>query len=398
MLEEDCNQIIDDYTRIREVNGVVQRSCLDHVTVNCINKIINCTIIGVGQSDHLGILVTKMSREMRMTPRTTKKRIYKNFVAANFVEDIKTAKENGLFSAMHETDDIDEAGDIFVRVFNEILDKHAPIKTIQNRTNYVPYLTNDIKNLMKQRDTLKEEAAKSGNINIHNQYKELRNRVTTKLKTAKVDYYKEKFEQNDMSSSELWKAANQVLGKVRSTFPSQIVINNKLLSKPIEMCTAMNEFFIKKISDLKTGIVQDTSEDELEVLRNYVSSKNLPDDGFRLKEINEEETLEIIKSLKGKKSIGLDWICGFSLKLAAPILISEIRTLVNLTIRHGKYYTKWKYTKVLPGWKNKGTRHEAKYYRPISNICELSKIAEKAVYQQVYDYLFRNLIDCIYST
>ena len=36
MIEEECHQIIDDYTRIRQVNGTLQRSCLDHVTVNCI--------------------------------------------------------------------------------------------------------------------------------------------------------------------------------------------------------------------------------------------------------------------------------------------------------------------------------------------------------------------------
>ena len=98
----------------------------------------------------------------------------------------------------------------------------------------------------------------------------------------------------------------------------------------------------------------------------------------------------MIKSLKGKKSIGSDWICGYSLKLAGPVLVSELQCLVNLTIRHGQYYTKWKNTKVLPGFKNKGSRHEAKYYRPISNISEVSKIAEKAVYDQVYDYFEKN--------
>ena len=38
---------------------------------------------------------------------------------------------------MHDTEDIDIAGDIFVEAFNDVLDKHAPKKTIQNRTNYV---------------------------------------------------------------------------------------------------------------------------------------------------------------------------------------------------------------------------------------------------------------------
>ena len=152
----------------------------------------------------------------------------------------------------------------------------------------------------------------------------------------------------------------------------------------------MNKFFIKKIADLKAGIENIAATMCLDVLKKYLSTKTLPEEGFKLKEISTEETLTFIKSLKGKKSIGMDWICGYSLKLASPILVEEIQLLVNLTIRHGKYYQKWKYTKVLPGWKNKGTRHEAKYYRPISNICEVSKIPEKAVYEQVYSYLLEN--------
>ena len=77
LLEENCSQIIDDYTRIRNVNGAIQRSCLDHVTINCVNKISTPKIIGMGRSDHLGIVVTKSSKEIRSNPRSIKKRIYK---------------------------------------------------------------------------------------------------------------------------------------------------------------------------------------------------------------------------------------------------------------------------------------------------------------------------------
>ena len=95
MIEEECYQVIDEYTRIRNVNGNVQRSCLDHVTVNCVNKISNIQILGVGQSDHMGILFTKKSREIRTAPRTVRKRVYKNFNAKDFINDIKIAKDQG---------------------------------------------------------------------------------------------------------------------------------------------------------------------------------------------------------------------------------------------------------------------------------------------------------------
>ena len=59
MIEEGCHQMVEDYTRIRAVNGTVQRSCLDHATVSCLSKMNRCEVHGDGQSDHLGIMVTK---------------------------------------------------------------------------------------------------------------------------------------------------------------------------------------------------------------------------------------------------------------------------------------------------------------------------------------------------
>ena len=79
MLEENCYQLVNDFTRMRYVNGDLQRSSLDHFTVNCVEKISSLQVLGVGQSDHLGILATKFTRELRTSPKTTKKRIYKTF-------------------------------------------------------------------------------------------------------------------------------------------------------------------------------------------------------------------------------------------------------------------------------------------------------------------------------
>ena len=204
-----------------------------------------------------------------------------------------------------------------------------------------------------------------------------------------IDYFKNKFKNINATSSDTWNTVSQVLGKVRSEFPSQILIAGKLLSNPLEMATSMNKFFVKKISDLKSND-SNSNDNPLKELNEYLQNKNIPDNGFKLCEITEDETIELIKSLKGKKSCGLDWICGYSLKLVAKDLVREITILINLSIKSGTFYSKWKKTKVLPGYKNKGTRYEAKYYRPISNLSEVSKLPEKAVYKQVYTYFLEN--------
>ena len=243
---------------------------------------------------------------------------------------------------------------------------------------------------MKKRNTLKVLAFKSGNANEFNQYKTLRNLVVTKLKKAKSNYYRGKFEDNSTSPKEIWKTAYSILGSSKSSFPSQIVINNQLISKPFDMASGMNQYFLNKIKKLK-----EENQEELdftkstEKLDNFLAGKHVPEK-FSLTEINDEEMKLLIKSISGKKSLGMDWICSYSLKLVAKDLSSELKTIINLSFRSSQFGSQWKLSKVLPGWKQKGVKTDSKFYRPISNLPELSKLCERAVHNQFYKFLTEN--------
>ena len=160
------------------------------------------------------------------------------------------AKESGRFAQIHNADDIDEATEVFTKAFKDVLDKHAPLKVIQNRNNYIPYISDELKEKMKNRDKLKVEAATTGDKNKYAEYKAKRNEVSTNLKNAKLKYYNEKFEES-LNTKEMWKMSYQILGKSRSSFPSQMMFGHKLISKPMEIANEMNAYFINKIRKLK---------------------------------------------------------------------------------------------------------------------------------------------------
>ena len=390
LLEEDCSQIIQDYTRIRKVGDQVQRSSLDHVTVNCPGKIIEKKIVAVGSSDHMGIILKKLSREIRSNPRSIKKRIYKNFDKKKFREDILNAKRAGLFEPIMQAVSEEEANDIFTNVYTSILDRHAPLKVILNRNNYAPHLDTDQKILMAERDLLKEIAIASGSASDYDKYKSKRNEVSTRLKSAEFNHHKSKFSDKDLEPGDVWKNAKQVLGSTRSSFPTQILSEGRLISKPLEIAKAVNKFFLEKIMKLKENAQDDDHLNATKGLESYLKNKNLPAEGFRLKELRDEDVVKLIKKLKGKRSCGLDWICGYSLKLVAKDLIPELKTVINLSIRNNKFTNQWKHSKILPAFKNKGSRYDLKFYRPLSNLPEVSKLAERAVYDQLYEYLVKN--------
>ena len=348
-------------------------------------------ITPIGKSDHMGLLVTKSTKEIRTAPRTTLKRVYKNFDKDNFVNDIREAKERGKFNWVLTSEDENDAFAKFCASYVHILNKHAPLKVIQNRTHYVPYLNEELRSLILLRNAAKCKAIEEGSNEAYNEYKTIRNEVSTKMKTAEARYYQSKFNDPEASTGTLWRNAYQALGSVRSTFPSQILVAGKVVSKPIDMANEVNKFFIQKIKNIKENL-RDTNDtnDPLIALKKFLTKRNVPAEGFKIKEVTEEELKKILKKMNGKKACGLDWICGYSLKLVGQILEQEIRHVINLTIRNKSYVNVWKCAKVHPGFKNKGNKSELKFYRPISNLNEISKIAERCVYNQMYEYLDKN--------
>merc|ERR1712020_718956 len=112
---------------------------------------------------------------------------------------------------------MDAATETFTWLFNSVLDLHAPIKTIQNRKHYVPYITPEINNLMAQRNDYKIMTCQSDDPAIEAQYKLLRNKVTEKLRNAERDYYRNKFREVDSSDSkQVWQTVKESIGSVRS--------------------------------------------------------------------------------------------------------------------------------------------------------------------------------------
>ena len=133
-------------------------------------------------SDHLPVMVTKLSHEVRTQPKTIRKRLYKNFSPYAFLLEVNSCLENGLFDQVLSNNDIEEASAIFSGLFGSILNRHAPLKTIQVRANYVPWISSETKQLQAVRDTIKKEAIMENDNEKFETYKKLGNFIGKRLK------------------------------------------------------------------------------------------------------------------------------------------------------------------------------------------------------------------------
>ena len=110
---------------------------------------------------------------------------------------------------------------------------------------------------------------------------------------------------------------------------------------------------------------------------------------FQLTELEESIVLQQLTSLKTNKAIGLDKISARLLKSSANTITPSITKLLNRSILSGKFPKLWKCSKITALFKS-GDRSNASNYRPISILPTLSKILEKAVHSQLYQYLVIN--------
>ena len=392
LLRESCSQLVNKYTRVQSVSGVLQRACLDHVTTNVPEKCNVPEVFTSGSSDHMPVMVTKFSREPKTQPKTIKKRNCKNFDIQNFLNEVKEHVENGSFDRVTYNNNIDEASALFSGIFGSILNKHAPLEVFQVRNNYVPWISEETKQMQAARDALKEEAIEENCNEKHEAFKRLRNRITAKLEKDHINHYQNKFYQENPSTSTLWNTANDYLNTSKRSFsntPNIISYNNKIHTKPRDIANAINDAFLQKVQDLRAKIDGNTEIDPKERLQKFLDKREDEIPEFNIKKISKQKLRKLLKKRKGNRSCGIDYIDGYSIKLAAPLIEDILLHLVNLSIETSQYPILWKVNKVSPQFK-KGDKTLGENWRPVTDIVFVSKLAEAAVYEQVEDHFTRS--------
>ena len=107
---------------------------------------------------------------------------------------------------------------------------------------------------------------------------------------------------------------------------------------------------------------------------------------FKFSRISEIDILYICRQLKPKLSSGADFISTKLLKEIAPLIITPLHYLINLSLETGFVPSELKLAKIVPVFKD-GNCHEFTNYRPISLLSSLSKLFDKIVYRQLYRFL-----------
>ena len=141
------------------------------------------------------------------------------------------------------------------RMFLEVIDKHAPLQHKKIRSKRVPWITNDIKKLIIQRDKLKRKANLTNLQNDWSNYKTNRNEVNTKLRDAKRNCFSTTIAGQKFDPKRAWKSINSLLGRPKKpALGNELSLNENCLRSSKSIEEGFNDYFSNICPELASKI------------------------------------------------------------------------------------------------------------------------------------------------
>jgi hypothetical protein len=265
ILPRGVSQLVTSATRAERGVPV---SGLDHLYTNRPDKLSEVKAEFTGMSDHKIILVRRFSKDIKRTERYTTKRIFKDFQPDQFQAAVRSMPE---LAACLASTCPSVAASVLTGGLTRILDIMAPVRTIQQRRNYVPYLSRETEALQSAARTAQEMAASSGRPEDWREYRSIRNQKNRSVRRDEAQWQTEKL-RSTTNPSDMWKAAKAILGWCSGGPPTQLYHCGAYVTSPSGLASTMNKFFLQKVKQLRDAIPA-TDSDPLARMRESMAGR-----------------------------------------------------------------------------------------------------------------------------
>ena len=361
-------QHIEKPTRFNEKSATT----IDHIFTRN-NTLITRTGTCEGISDHCGIYCIIKTEKDANDDETIRCRSFKNFDEDQYREDIKKAVEESDYNHHMQNKDLNAAFNTWLAEIKRVSDEHAPWKEFKrNKQNkYIPWYNRELVELGNTKNTylqLYRLYRKPEDLQI---YKAAKNKQTHMKRALKRNYYKEKIESYDGDSKKIWSILKEVTNMNYKEDIVPDVVNKETANK-------FNNFFAKVGIEVqrKLGI--------------QIEAPDLTTEGeFKFQKETEERIDYLIRRIRPDVATGYDEISARLLKSAAPVILTNLKNMINLSYEIQQFPDALKRANVKTLHK-KGEYNSPAQYRPISILTTISKVFERSATEQIMDYYTRN--------
>lgn len=364
----DLCQVIKDPTRITNTTeSLIDIICTsrDMTTKNCgTMDLLNIT-------DHMMVHCNINIESEIVCPNIIYYRYFKDLDLNSFAIH---AVHNTSWENIYNLHDHNSKVEFLNKCITSLFDVHAPICIHSKKDKYRPYITYNIKQMIKIKNKAHVKYMKTKTAAAREYYVTLKNYVSTAIKQEKVAYMQFVINKNKGNTKMIWKSLSNWGVNTQSSTKNNLPID---LCKPEEI----NNYFLN-VSGHST-INND--------LINFYSSNRLNENfTFNFREITNEDIYRALKTIKSQ-ALGIDNINIQMLSVVMPYCIEVINHIFNYSIRQGAFPDLWKAANVLPIPKIPAPSNYNDL-RPICILPALSKLFEKTISFQIIEYLDRNSI------
>ena len=243
------------------------------------------------------------------------------------------------------------------------------------------FANQQLRKLMRTRNYYGTKAKKSRKPEDWEKYQAVRNEVTSMVRQAQMQLYKEIGENAGRNPRKLWRELDKLIGNGKKFGIDRLRTEEGVVVDQQGVADVFSDQFsswVGTAGDCENGMIFHAGLPQL-------------DCDFKFKRIEEEEVLQLLRSLVIKKSTDVDGIGAGLLQLVAPAVSGSLTKLFNFSLLSGEVPQEWKMARVSPIYKG-GDVEIAGNYRPVSVLPVVSKIMEKLVHQQLYSYLQQHAI------
>ena len=287
------SQLIKKPTRTTSTTSTI----IDHIMTNRPEIISGSGVVPCGIRDHDALYLIRNIRapKLKTPPKVLNVRNYKLFKIKNFQSDLKTIPMEHIKLVSKDTNEVWLRWKAF---FLNILNKHAPVASIRVKGNSLPYVTSELRAMIRTRDYLRAKANKTGSTYLQQAFNQVRNKVNRTLSELRIKYYMQKLDENKDDIKGTWKVLKQAIGQgTKSNNINKILYNDCEFIEQSKIADICNEHVVSIGEKLVEGIPK---SDESPTA--HIEAAN---SSFVFQKITTSQTEKVLKKLIYGKAAGV---------------------------------------------------------------------------------------------